>query len=110
MIPLAERAGLGIVVLMTHNIKDGHALINLRNGISVEAGQHGTKESKEMTLRVVENIKSGEKFPVKIYEVYDRITEPGEYINFEMHPGGFIPVLSGENAYDFYGLKAREMK
>lgn len=110
MIPLAARTGLGLVVLMSHNIKDGHALINHRDGISVESGVHNTKESYDTTLWVVENIKFGKEYPVRIYEVYDKITEPGEYVNFQDHPDGFIPVLAGEKAYNFYGLKAREIK
>ncbi len=109
MIPLAKKTGLGLIVLMSHNIKEGHALINYRKGISVESGRHGTAESRETTLRVVENMKSDEEFPAKVYEVYDKITVPGEYVNFQMHPEGFIPVLAGEEAYEFFGLKAREV-
>lgn len=109
MIPLAAMTGLGLVVLMTHNIKDGHALINHRNGISVESGVHGTEESYDTTLRVIENIRSKKYFPVRVFEVYDRLTEPGNYVNFQMHDGGFIPILAGETSYNFYGLKAKEI-
>lgn len=110
MIPFAQKTGLRHVVIMRHNIKDGHALINYRNGISVESGRHNTKESYKMTLEVVKNIKGNRTFPVKVYEVYGKITEPGVYINFQKHPDGFITVLAGEPSYDFYGLKARELK
>ncbi|MDA3815576.1 MAG: succinylglutamate desuccinylase/aspartoacylase family protein, partial [Patescibacteria group bacterium] len=58
MIRLAYQAGLKHIVLMEHNIKNGHALINYRNGISVEVGKHNDYESFLTTLKVLDNIKS----------------------------------------------------
>ncbi len=110
MISLAEMTGLEHVVVMKFNIKNGHALINYRDGISVEAGRHDDPGSYQTALRVAENIKSGKKFPLKVYEVYGKIEEPGEYSNFSEHPDGFVPVLAGETSYDFYGLKAKRIR
>lgn len=109
MIPLAQKTGLGHAVIMKHNIKQGHALINHRNGISIEAGQHDDKQSYETTLKIVENIKADKTHMMKIYEVYERILEPGTYLNFQEHENGFVPILAGEKSYDFYGLKARRL-
>lgn len=109
MIPFAATAGLGHVVLMKHNIKQGHALINYRDGISIETGSHTSKKSYNLTLKIVKNILVGKKHPIKLYEVYGKITKPGQYHNFKKHADGFIPVLAGEKAYDFYGLKARQL-
>lgn len=109
-LPLAERTGLGIAVLMSHNIKNGHALINHRDGISVEISGYDTPESSEITKQVIAHLFSGNTKPLEVYEVYDRIVEPGDYTNFVEHPDGFIPVLVGEESYDFIGLKARRLK
>ena len=113
MIPLAAMVGLRHVVIMKYNVKRGHALINYRDGISIETGNHTSKKSYNLTLKIVKNILSGKKHPIKVYEVYDKITEPGRYVNFKKHHGGFIPVLAGEKeytkAYHIYGLKAREI-
>jgi len=109
ILPLAARVGLGRVVLMKYNIKKGHALINYRNGISIETGSHTSKKSYDLTLKIVRNILGGKKHPIKLYEVYGKILKPGRYHNFRRHPDGFIPVLAGEKAYDFYGLKARQI-
>ncbi len=110
MLSFAATTGIKRVVVMRHNIKNGHALIDHRDGISVEVGNHGTQKSFDMTLRVVRNVLSGRRFPVEIYEVYDRLVMPGKYHNFQKHPDGFIPILAGERAYDFYGLKARRRR
>lgn len=110
MIPLAATAGIPRVVLMRHNIKRGHALINYRDGISVEAGNHDTRASERCTMRVAKNVLAGRRASVKVYEVYGVIAKPGRYRNFHKHADGFIPVLAGEKAYDFYGLKARLLK
>lgn len=107
MIPLARQTGLEHVVIMKHNIKKEHALINYRDGISIETGNHNDRASYNRTLEIIKNIKTGKEFPIKIYEVYEKITKPGEYINFKEHPDGFIPILAGEISYNFYGLKAR---
>jgi predicted deacylase len=108
MLPLARKTGLTHAVLMTHNIKKGHALINYRDGVSVEMSGHDTEESFETTLRVVECLEYGARGVMEVYEVYGVITEPGEYENFVLHAGGFYPVLVGEEAYNFIGLKARK--
>lgn len=108
MISFAETTSLKYVVVMKYNIKKGGALINYRKGISIETGKHNDKNSYKTTLQVVKNIRIGKKYPIQIYEVYDKIIQPGEYINFQKHKKGFIPVLAGESSYDFYGLKARK--
>jgi len=108
MISFAKKTSLKYVVVMKHNIKEGHALINYRNGISVEVGNHNDKNSYQTTLQIVKNIRASKKHPTIVYEVYDKITQPGEYINFQKHKEGFIPILAGEVSYDFYGLKAKK--
>lgn len=113
MIPLAEKTGLTRVVLMKHNIKQDHALINYRDGISIEAGTHTDRKSYDTTLAVARSVRQNKKYPISLYEVYDEISEPGEYINFEEHPAGFIPVLANESAYELsglFGLKARKIE
>lgn len=109
MVSLARLLGLDKVVYMGHNIKAGRALINYRRGVSVEVGQHDDARSFEQVLQLTVSLKSGEPRKVEIFEVYDKITEPGEYHNFELHPEGFYPVLAGEKAYNFPGLKARKI-
>lgn len=109
LLPLAERTGLKHAVLMTHNIKKGHALINARDGIAVEISGYDTQESFDTTLTVLDNLESGGVSPLELYEVYDLITEPGEYENFVECKDGFYPVLVGEESYDFIGLKARKL-
>ena len=113
MIPLASSLGLKHVVYMKHNIKGGHALIDHHRGVSVEVGQHANPKSFEITLQIVGRLAKYGIRPVKtrIYEVYDRITEKGEYLNFVTN-NGLVPILYGERAYDglgFYGLAAREI-
>lgn len=113
MIPLASSLGVKHIVYMKHNIKGGHALINHYSGVSVEVGEHSDPKSFDMTLQIVKKLKKVGINPakVKVYEVYGRIENMGEYINFE-EKNGFIPVLYGERAYDsagFFGLKAREI-
>lgn len=113
MLPLAASLGVENVVYMKHNIKAGHALINHHPGVSVEVGEHRSAASFEQTRDIVkklerDGIKAGK---VRLYEVYDRITKKGDYVNFK-EKNGLIPVLYGERAYDglgFYGLAAREI-
>lgn len=109
MLDFAQTAGLKRIVYMKHNIKGGHALINLRDGISIETGQHDTAEAFKNTLKVYESIRAGIKHPATLYEVYD-IEARRSYINFEPHPDGFVPVLAGETSYPFASLKARVVK
>lgn len=106
MIDFAMTTGLKHIVYMKFNIKEGRALINHCNGISVEVGDHEGQESVVKTLEIIKQVQKGKKHQAKVYQVFGTIEEPGEYINFEKHKDGFIPVLAGSNAYKFYGLKA----
>lgn len=113
MLPLASSLGIKRVVYMKHNIKAGHALINYRHGVSVEVGGHSDPSSFETTLKIMRKLENDRVNPgkVRVYEVYGRIEERGEYTNF-VETNGFFPVLYGERAYDnagFYGLKAHEI-
>ena len=113
MLPLASSLGVEHVVYMKHNIKGGHALIDHHRGVSVEVGRHDDPKSFDKTLQIVKKLKKAVANPgkVKVYEVYGRIEERGNYVNFE-EKNGVIPVLYGERAYDslgFYGLAAREI-
>jgi len=112
MVKLARQTGLKHIVLMEHNIKNDCALINHRNGISVEVGKHNDYKSFLMTLKIIDNINSGEKKNKEaiIYSVFDIIRKPGDYVNFKKNKDGFVPILAGEKAYDFYGLKAKRIK
>lgn len=112
MIKFACQTGLKHIVLMEHNIKKGNSLINHRDGISVEVGNHKNYKSFLMTLKVVDNIKTGKikNKGVNLYRVFGIIKKRGKYINFKKHKDGFIPVLAGEKAYNFYGLKAKKIK
>jgi hypothetical protein len=95
MIPLAKRTGLTHAVLMTHNIKNGHALINVRDGISIEISGYDSEESFETTVSVLDYLKSGKTSVLQLYEVFDRINEPGEYTNFIQLNDGTFPILVG---------------
>jgi hypothetical protein len=110
MIKVAAKTGIKKIVLMKHNIKKGHALINYRNGVSIEAGTHKDEESYKTTLKVVKSLEKDKATKVDVYEVFDIIKEPGKYINFKAHKSGFIPVLANEPAYEkegIFGLKAK---
>lgn len=109
MLKFAASTGLKRVVLMKHNIKNKHALINYRQGISVETGNHNSKKSFDTTLRIVKNVNVKKQHNIELYEVYDKILKPGIYKNFKQHRDGFFPVLAGEKAYNFYGLKAKKI-
>lgn len=109
---LAKKTGISRAVLMTHNIKGGHALINHRAGISIEVGSHQDPASFRQTLEVINQLalKTHPEFPLSVFEVYDTIKEPGTYQNFILFSGedeSFYPILSGQNSYAHYGLKAR---
>jgi len=107
MIPLAQTTGLMHIVYMAHNIKNGHALIDYRPGISIETGFHYSPETIFNIIKILKNLKARIRHPAKIYRVFDVITQPGNYRNFLPHPSGFIPILAGEKAYPFFGLKAK---
>lgn len=113
LIPLAASLGITHVVYMKHNIKSGHALINHVSGISVELGKHDDLESFLRAQELVRRLENGILMPneASIYEVFGRITEMGEFHNFEPS-SEFVPVLYGEKAYfdqGFYGLMARKI-
>ena len=107
MVPLAATTGLKHIVYMSHNIKSGHSLIDHRNGISIEVGNHLDQQSFETTKNIYNNIKNKIKGSFTLYEVYGVINKNGKYQNFKMHSSGFIPVLAGETAYNILGLKAK---
>jgi hypothetical protein len=109
MLPLAERTGLKHAVLMTHNIKNGHALINVRDGISIEISGYDTQGSFDTTVSIIDFLKSQKIGRLEVYEVFGRIIEPGSYENFVVCDDGTIPVLVGEESYDFIGLRARKL-
>jgi len=112
MLSFAEGLGFNNIVFMKHNIKGGHSLINQRNGVSIELGNHNDTKSFERAVEVVNRLK-GKKtrsLKIKLYEVFGIIEKPGKYVNFRKYKDGFIPILAGENAYDFYGLKAKIKK
>lgn len=114
LIESAMDLGLKHVVYMQHNIKGGHALINHRQGISVEVGNHHEVRGMQRAQSVARLVLKGKKkrHPLcRVYTVYGRITNPGTYKNFTEHAAKdgecFYPVLAGENAYNFFGLKAK---
>lgn len=107
-------SGLGFrhIVYMKHNIKKGHALINYRKGVSIEIGNHKDPKVIERVSDLVKRLRSKKQKPknIRFYEVYGIINKAGTYVNFKKHKEGFIPVLAGEKAYPFYGLKAKVLK
>jgi hypothetical protein len=109
MLPLALTTGMKHIVYMKYNIKESHALINYRSGISVEVGNHNTWESYKNTLKVLKNLQKGKKFKAGVYEVYGIIKRKVKYENFKPCPAGFIPVFAGEKAYSIIGLKSRRI-
>ncbi|OGM29451.1 hypothetical protein A2801_03940 [Candidatus Woesebacteria bacterium RIFCSPHIGHO2_01_FULL_41_10] len=110
LIPVAQKTGLSKVVVMKFNIKNGHSLLNFRNGISIEVGNHKSQEAYNLTLKILDNLKGESTSPMEVYEVYDTISKTGNYVNFKLYNNEFIPVLAGEKAYPFPGLKARFVK
>ncbi|HKY74138.1 MAG TPA: succinylglutamate desuccinylase/aspartoacylase family protein [Patescibacteria group bacterium] len=110
MLSLARTLGVRHVVYMKYNVKAGHALINHRDGVSIEVGNHGDVNAVQRTIKYTENV-CGDEHPVILYEVYDRMLKPGNYVNFQEYQDGdetFIPVLAGNRPYHGgYGLKAR---
>jgi hypothetical protein len=109
LIRLAAQTGLSKVVVMKENIKKGHALINYRKGISIETGNHDSTEAFKTTIKIIHNLKKGRIGKVEIFEVYDIIGKRDDYQNFKKHRDGFYPVLAGEKAYPFFGLKAKKI-
>jgi hypothetical protein len=109
MLVFAKSLGIRNIVFMKHNIKKGNALINFRNGVSIEMGNHNDPKSFERVIELATRISKGRCRVVKpkLYEVFGVIDRPGKYFNFKKYKDGFVPILAGESAYDFYGLKAR---
>lgn len=62
--------------------------------------------------KTIECFMKGIVTKVKVYEVYQKIYQKiyqkRKYVNFRKY-GDFYPVLAGEKAYKFLGLKARLM-
>lgn len=112
LLPFAKQTGLSKAVLMSYNIKKGHALINHRDGISIETSGYNSQKSYRATLAVLLNLQKTKPVqkPITIYEVYGKITRKGIYKNFVYHRDGFYPVLAGGKSYDFFGLKARKLE
>lgn len=106
MLPLAKTTGLNKIVFMNFNIKNGHALINYRKGLSIETGLHNDTSIFDRISTIIKNLKKGKTFLCVVYEVFGTIKKPGIYKNFVPHRDGFIPILAGEKAYNFPGLKA----
>jgi hypothetical protein len=76
-------------------------------GVSIETGQHDSRTAYETTLGIIQNAPS--TIPAPIYEVFGTISDPGEYVNLSLHPEGFVPILAGEKAYEYYGFMARRV-
>ena len=115
MLKFAKTLGLKNIVYMNHNIKKGHSLIDFRDGASIELGSHNDPKSFGRTLKLVKETANNTKSKIKnvVYEVYGIIEKKGKYRNFQMYKSGkgsFYPILAGEKAYDFYGLKAKMVK
>jgi hypothetical protein len=111
LLDFAKKLGVSKIVLMTHNIKAGGALINHRPGVSIEAGQHQEETSFQLTQEILQNLSSGRnQSSVELFEVCGTISEPGTYQNFVETSQGFFPVLAGEKAYSHPGLMAKSLK
>ena len=70
MLDLARKTGLKNVVIMEHNIKEGHSLINHRNGISVEAWQYDTPASYNTTLRISTNVLDNKYYSIPLLTIF----------------------------------------
>ena len=105
---MAKTMGVRHVVYMNMNIKGGHSLIDQVGGVSVEVGHHKAEESVEQLEKTIECFMKGIVTKVKVYEVYQKIYQKRKYVNFRKY-SDFYPVLAGEKAYKFVGLKARLM-
>lgn len=109
MLPLAKTLGVKHVVYMDYNPKAGHALINARNGVSVEVGMHGSPESLQRTVKVAHNVLAGKQYPVTLYTVFGEMesyTTQKNFTLFDEKGEKYYPVLAGNRPYNFYGLKA----
>jgi hypothetical protein len=112
MLKFAKTLGLKNIVYMNHNIKKSHSLIDFRDGVSLELGNHNDPKSFERTLKLVKRVGDNTKSKIKnvVYEVYGIIEKKAKYNNFQLYKSkkeNFYPILAGEKAYDFCGLKAK---
>jgi len=108
MLPMASRLGVKHVLYMNMNIKKGHSLIDHVDGVSVEVGHHDNPNCYHQIKKTLLAYRTGLVFKPKVYEVYGKIKRKGKYTNFKKY-GDFYPVLAGEKAYNFPGLKAKLM-
>ena len=123
MLPLACSLGFSRIIYMKRNPKKGHALINHRNGVSVELGRDQdiatvVQNAKQMFARL--DALSGKTLPDlasihnrKVYEVFSTYKKQGTYVNFRKQQDGNYPVLASSKAFKihgFYALKARLVK
>jgi len=111
MLPLARKTGLSTIVYLKLNFKAGKTLIDHRDGVVVETGQKLDHNCHNTTLQVLDSIENEKEADnIFLFEVYDKITEPGEYNNFELYDDSFYPVFATKCSYDFIGLKAKREK
>jgi len=110
MFAFAKKLGFIHIVYMKHNIKNGHALINYVNGVSIELGKHDDIKVFSRVVDLAKCIANNHKQKKTIlYKVYGKIEKPGNYKNFKKYKNSFIPILAGEKSYNFYGLKGRKI-
>ncbi len=113
MLRLAARLGMEKVVYMKFNPKQGHALINYRQGVSVELGQHDDYERVfSRVKRMVRRLEDDLEDEIEIYEVIGKYEQEGDYRNFVKNVDGYYPVLASKKAFEIHGwyaLKARKV-
>lgn len=110
MLNFASCLGFKKIVYIKYNFKDGHALINHRSGVSIELGEHNDPKVLRRVKSLLDFLEGKKVYrKIELYELYGIIDKKGKYKNFRKCKDGFIPVLSGEKAYNHYGLKARKM-
>lgn len=103
---LAAMAGIERVVYFprTTNFISG-SLIHVRRGMVIECGSHVDSEVPKRIVSWIEHLKKGKILgKPKIFEVFDMITESGEYEDFVLI-GDFYPVFSHTKSHP--GYKAR---
>lgn len=103
---LAAIAGIEHVVYFprsSHFISG--SLIHVRKGMVIECGGHTDPEVPKRVAGWIKNLKKGKALvKPKIFEVFDVITESGEYEDF-VSSGDFYPVFSHTKSHP--GYKAR---
>ncbi len=106
MSALAAIAGIEHAVYFPRsgNIING-SLIHVRRGVVIECGGHTDSEVPKRVAGWIKNLKKGKVLvEPKIFEVFDVITEFGEYEDF-ISTGDFYPVFSHTKSHP--GYKAR---